>query len=238
MADWRKAADEAGMLWQSVHAPFDKIHRMWSENEEKAEGVLATLCRCLEDCARAGVGIMVCHTYLGFGEEKPPFEKGFSRFDRLVERARELGVRIAFENTEGIEFFLALMKRYEKEECVGFCWDSGHELCYNHSRDLLSEWGHKLIATHLNDNLGIRDFSGTITWIDDLHLLPFDGITDWDRVAKRLKESADPGVLTFELNKRSKPDRLDNEIYRFYTDEEYVTLAYQRACRVAAKLLF
>lgn len=47
-------------------------------------------------------------------------------------------------------------------------------------------YGDKLIGTHLNDNLGIKDFTGKITWLDDLHLLPFDGIADWDSIVQRL----------------------------------------------------
>lgn len=49
---------------------------------------------------------------------------------------------------------------------VGFCLDAGHEMCYNHSADMLSLYGDRLIATHINDNLGIRDYGGKTTWID------------------------------------------------------------------------
>lgn len=44
---------------------------------------------------------------------------------------------------------------------------------------MLDKYGDRLIATHLNDNLGVSDFDGKVTWTDDLHLLPFDGIIDW-----------------------------------------------------------
>ena len=48
---------------------------------------------------------------------------------------------------------------------------------------MLALYGEKLICTHLNDNLGIKDFEGKTTWHDDLHLLPFDGIADWNKIA-------------------------------------------------------
>ena len=96
-------------------------------------------------------------------------------------------MKIAFENTEGEEYLTALMNAFKNDPSVGFCWDTGHEMCYNHSKDMLSLYGDKLICTHLNDNLGIRNYEGKITYLDDLHLLPFDGIADWDNLAARLK---------------------------------------------------
>ncbi|MEE1010519.1 MAG: hypothetical protein U0L11_00620, partial [Acutalibacteraceae bacterium] len=95
----------------------------------------------------------------------------------------------------------------------------------------------RLICTHLNDNLGIRDFSGKITYIDDLHLLPFDGIHDWQSVAKRLADCGFNGNLCFELNTTSKPNRHDNDKYAAMPIESYIAEAYNRACRVASLLL-
>lgn len=150
-----------------------------------------------------------------------------------MKEAERLGVKVAFENTEGEEYLTAVMERFKDSPAVGFCWDTGHEMCYNRSKDMLSLYGDNLIATHLNDNLGIRDFDGNITWIDDLHLLPFDGIADWQRIAKRLDNCGYNGVLTFELNRYSKPDRHENDAYTDMPIERYLTLAYMRACRVA-----
>jgi len=128
-----------------------------------------------------------------------------------------------------------LLEHFKDNDSVGFCWDSGHEMCYNYSKDLLALYGDKLIATHLNDNLGISNFGGRIYWTDDLHLLPFDGIADWDGIAKRLDRCGFNGIMTFELNIRSKPDRHENDIYTKMTIEEYIAECYKRACRVAVK---
>ena len=93
----------------------------------------------------------------------------------------------------------------------------------------------RLIATHINDNLGILDFSGSITWHDDLHLLPFDGIGDWADIVRRLRGF--DGPLTFELSTISKPDRHENDKYARLSPEEYIAEAYSRACRVAALVM-
>ena len=231
-----QAAAEAGMEVQSIHAPFLKAKDMWGTDEDKGAAAVQELMACLEDCAENHVPVMVVHAFIGFKDHTPTPE-GISRFTRVAVRARACGVKIALENTEGEEYLYALMEHFADDDTVGFCWDSGHEMCYNHSQDLLARFGDRLLITHLNDNLGIRDFEGKTIWLDDLHLLPFDGIADWDSIAARLKKSRIPEILNFELNMRSKPDRHDNDIYTKMSAEEYLTECYKRACRVAAKII-
>ena len=108
-------------------------------------------------------------------------------------------------------------------------------MCYNYSRNLLEFYGDRLIATHINDNLGIKDFNGRIFWHDDLHLLPFDGIADWDERMKRLDDCGFCDIMTFELCRLSKPNRHENDIYIKMTLEEYLAEAYKRACRLVSK---
>ena len=129
-----------------------------------------------------------------------------------------------------------LMDFFSGNPNVGFCWDSGHEMCYNYSRDMLAAFGDRLLGTHLNDNLGIRDLNGEITWLDDLHLLPFDGIADWQYNCERLRACNFDGPLTFELNIGSKPGRHENDAYGLMAPEIYLAECYKRACRVRAKL--
>lgn len=228
-AEHRKVADETGMIFQSIHAPFDRMREMW----ENGDGAVSQLIDCLRACAENQVPIMVAHTFIGF-EDHTPNRIGIDNFGKVVREAEKLGVKIAFENTEGEEYLEALMEHFKESPAVGFCWDTGHEMCYNHSKDMLALYGDRLIATHLNDNLGIRDFDGEITWLDDLHLLPFDGIGDWRGIASRLDRCGFDGILTFELNRFSKPDRHENDPYAEMPIEKYLTQAYIRACRVAA----
>lgn len=229
-------AKKENMMFQSVHAPFNKIGHIWHEGEE-GDNVVKTLIDCADATAEAGAPIMVSHVYIGFDTGETPNELGLDRLAKVVDFARSRGIKIAFENTEGEEFLAAVMDRFKGDETVGFCWDSGHEQCYNHSKDMLALYGDRLIATHLNDNLGISDFGGHIFWTDDLHLLPFDGIIDWDDAAARLNRAGFDGPLTFELNVLDKPGHRDNSKYREMSPEQYITEAHNRACRVAFKKL-
>lgn len=227
----RRIADETGMYFQSIHAPFGRAADMWKKSHE-SEIAVNELISCLHDCAENDVPLMVLHTFKGF-EDHDPTEYGIENFRRVAEEARLLGVKLGFENTEGEEYLAAVLSSLSDFDSVGFCWDTGHEMCYNKSKDMMKLYGDRIVGTHLNDNLGIRDFDGKITWIDDLHLLPFDGIADWEDIVSRLNKYHFDGPLTFELNTYSKPGRHENDIYRNMPIELYLAEAYKRACRVA-----
>ena len=227
------SAEENGLTVQSLHAPFGKAAAMWSNDVSVSAPAIDELLSSLDACTKFGIPIMVVHTWIGFDYSFDAESLNFSNFDRLVACAKERNIKIAFENTEGEEYLFALMDHFREDETVGFCWDSGHEMCYNHSQDLLSKFGDRLIMTHLNDNLGISRFDGKTFWTDDLHLLPYDGIADWDDNIERLKGSKALDVLNFELTIVSKPHRHENDIYGKMGLEGYFAEAYKRACRIA-----
>ena len=241
--EWEKESDLAaivdaakaeGLALVSLHAPYGGSADVWQEGEE-GERALSELLLSLQDAHTYGFPILVCHVWIGFGEEPTPTKKGLARLSLLVARAAELGVRIAFENTEGDAHLAAVLDHFKENESVGYCWDSGHEMCYNRSRDLLALYGDRLIVTHLNDNLGISRFDGDIFWTDDLHLLPYDGIADWENNIARLKKSRPLSFLNFELSLTSKPNRHENDAYAAMPYEQYFALASARACRIASR---
>jgi len=224
-------AKENGIVIQSIHAPYNKSNLLWDKdnfNDAKDEIIMS-----IDDCAKYGIEVLVMHVWIGFDYTFDKDNLYFGAFDEIVEYAKLKGVKIAFENTEGEEFLFEIMSRYKDSEHVGFCWDSGHEMCYNYSKDLLAIFGDRLFMTHINDNLGISDFNGKIYWTDDLHLLPYDGIGDWDYNVKRLKNSKSLEYLNFELNIKSKPNRHENDIYGQMSPLLYFTEAYKRACKIA-----
>lgn len=228
----RRIGEQAGMMYQSVHAPFGHVDALWHENAHTPQAV-EELVDCVRATADAEVPIMICHAFIGFDKHDPTPE-GLRNFEPIIREAERLGVKVALENTEGEEYLAALMQHFAGSPAVGFCWDTGHEMCYNHSQDMLALYGDRLLCTHLNDNLGIRDYTGRITWLDDLHLLPFDGVGDWQGIARRLNRHQFDGPLTFELTTISKPDRHDNDLYASMDFRVYLAMAYQRACKVAA----
>lgn len=234
VAECAKVGKEENMIFQSLHAPWGYARDMWEESEkEDAEKGVEQLKHCIDLCAKYGIPLLVSHVFVGFDCEYIPTRFGIENYGKVIDYAEKCGIKIAFENTEGDEYLDALLKEYHDRACVGFCWDSGHEMCYNHSKDLLGLYGDKLFGTHINDNLGIKDFNGKTTWHDDLHLLPFDGMADWRYNVDRLKKCGYKGILTFELNNESKPNRHENDKYAKMPIEEYIAEAYARACKIA-----
>ena len=228
-----ETARACGLTVQSLHAPIGEVGAMWCADEAIADED-REIFRSLEDCHRLNIPILVAHAWFGFGGPITGADRScFRKFDKLTEKAERYGIQIAFENTEGEEYLSSLMDHYRNNPTVGFCWDSGHEMCYNHCQDMLEKFGDRLLITHLNDNLGISRFDGEITWLDDLHLLPYDGIGDWDDNVCRLQKSRKIDILNFELSIRSKPGRHENDAYGQMGLEAYFTEAYKRACKVA-----
>ena len=152
----------------------------------------------------------------------------------IGKEAEKYGVNLGFENTEGEEYLEAILNRYSDSSRVGFCIDTGHEMCYNERRDLITKYGKQLICTHLNDNMGRT--TDKITWHDDAHLLPFDGSADWQGIANRLNAVGYGSELTFELTSKSKPQRSANDIYNNLDYEGFVSLALDRAKKFAQLL--
>ena len=225
-----KRIRDLGLHYQSVHAEFYHIDRLW-ENDASGDEEAEVHIRCLRDSAQAGVDLVVMHTIIGM-DKHTPTQIGVDRFGRIFDKAKEYGVRVALENTEGLVYLDTLMQAYGEEKHVGFCIDTGHEQCYNGGADLLAKYGNRLFCTHLNDNMG--QTGEEITWLDDAHMLPFDGIIDWKHTAKRLQSVGFDGELSFELIKDDRPNRTTTAIYAPLTIDEYVALALQRAKKFAA----
>jgi sugar phosphate isomerase/epimerase len=228
-----KFAGELGLELQSLHAPFGKVADLWSCDENISGPAKKEIFESIDACAEFHIPIAVVHAWIGFNYQFDESNLYYNNFDEIVRYAEEHNVKIAFENTEGIEYLFSLMTHFQSNNTVGFCWDSGHEMCYNYSADLLGKFGDRLMMTHLNDNLGISRFDGEIYWTDDLHLLPFDGIADWDHNVQRLKMAQHLPILNFELSTCSKPNRHENDVYAQMTQLQYYTEAYKRACKIA-----
>ena len=234
LADTVRAAERQGLVLQSLHGPLRGLPGMWDRDATRSAAISQDLLRAADDCAAYGFPLLVVHSWSGLDYTFREDSLYFDNFDRLVERAHRNGIQIAFENLEGPEYLAALMTRYEQDPAVGLCWDCGHELCYTPSWDFLKRFGHRLIMTHLNDNCGVTSPDGQLQGTDDLHLLPFDGIVNWEQTVERLKQARPQQILNFELKIRPKGDRCKLDLYSHIPLAQYLAQAYKTACRAAA----
>lgn len=195
---YAEAAAQVGLFYETVHAPFGRMNSMWVDGLE-GDDWRDMLIECADDTAAAGVGIMVTHVTVA-STAPPPSETGYRRFLELAEHAAKIGVKIALENLEIPEHLACLFERLGRMDNIGFCWDTGHNLCYTPEIDMMELYGDRLICLHINDNNGIST-PRVITWHDDSHFLPFDGKVDWEGVALRLNKTGWDGILTQEVNR-------------------------------------
>ena len=221
-------AARLGMLQQSIHSPFSKeykVSHLWNGGEE-GEFVTKSLIACVEDCGRFDIPVMVIHPFIGF-KDHTPTQVGLDNYARVIEAANKAGVKLGFENVEGEEYLAAIMERFWNEPSLGFCLDTGHEMCYNRHKDMLALYGEKLCHTHFNDNLGVR--GEEITFYDDLHLMPTDGIADWHGIMERIRKTGYNGILMSERSYANTPGK--NGIEHKYAEmplEDFMREAFEK----------
>lgn len=225
-----------GLVLQSVHAPFDRADKLWRSDEEgKAE--VARQIRCIRDTALWGCGLVVMHAVIGMERIAPTdreLDCGFENFLKIFDAAASAGMIVAMENIEGEQYLDALMQHFRGHPALRFCIDTGHEICYNHCHDLIGKYADCLVCTHLNDNLGMS--GEKITWLDDLHLLPFDGVADWENIIARLNAAGYRGDVTLEVKLEGREGRHEHDGYRAMPFAEYAALALERAKRIEEML--
>ena len=189
-----KALYECGMKFQSTHAPFNRVDKLWEEGDE-GDDFTNVLIKCVENTAAVGVPLMIVHTIIGM-EKCTPTEIGLPRFEKIVLAGEKHGVKIAFENTEGEEYLEYLLKHFASSDYAGFCIDTGHaHVSGIHVGSFIRMAGDRLKATHIDDNN--RD--------GDTHLPPFMGTVDWADTMKAFKDINYQNDFSFELGSHRFP---------------------------------
>ena len=213
----RKKADELGLEFEFIHGPFKGINGMW-ESEETPE-IYKELIKSIDTASAVGVKMVIVHVSSGWNPPKIN-DLGLSRYDALVEYAKEKGVVLAFENLRKLGNLACLMERYENCENVGFCYDCGHEHCYTVTIPFANLFGEKFLCTHLHDNFGLPNKGAD----GDLHLLPFDGDIDYKTMMEKLEAIDYRGSLMLEVVLKDYPN---------LTAEEFVKTAYERVKKLS-----
>lgn len=223
------------MTIQSLHATHKDTPLLWEPENEKSQSVFQNIMKSIDDCSEFDIPILVVHGWQGFDYDFSHKSLNFGIFDKFVQRAEEKGISIAFENLEGEEFLCALMERYREKSNVGYCWDSGHDNCYPHETNFLEKFGERLIMTHLNDNFGLRDPEGVPTGDDDLHLIPYDGVIDWDKALLKLKKHPKQKILNFEIKTSSHSKAEEDLIYKNLSLSDFIAKVAKSARIIAEK---
>jgi len=184
-----------------AHLGYQNINSIW-EKEEVGDKLVHRFINDIKLCKENGIDTVIMHVTTKF--VAPMYnEIGLNRIKKIVNYAKELGVKAAFENLK-IKGYLEYIITNIDNDNVGICYDAGH--CHAHFKDEFN-WElfkNRIFAVHLHDNDGT----------DDQHLLPFEGNINWDNVIANLKEANYTGPVTLELCYRN--DYLDMGIEDFY----------------------
>ena len=202
-----------GIVCETLHAPFDKINDMWSDDESLADAMFSRLLDSVDKCAKYNIPVTVVH--LSSGKPMPEINPaGEARYARIFEYARDKGVIVALENQRFLENLSYFLEKYP----VSFCWDCGHEYGFTKGIRFMDLYGDRCVALHIHDNrCGIDT---------DDHLIPFDGNIDYTVVVEDLVKHNYRGTLMLEVGKK-------NKLYDNMTDEEYISRAESAAKRLS-----
>lgn len=213
-------ADKLGLIFSSIHAPITKCNYAFFDNSAPFENLI---CEILDIASALNIPFVITHPNF---RPTPPLdiEKGIPVYGRLFAYAKEKGVTLCVENLEYENYTRAILDAHFGKEYCGFCWDTGHNLCYTPS----AFYPYPPTYLHLNDNYGSSTPDIPVT--DDLHLLPFDGKVDWQSVIATLKSHNYNGHLTFELKKNQSP------LYSSLTNAEYLKKAHDIAVKIENQL--
>ncbi len=226
LESWARLAGEQQLFFETVHGPYQFANRMW-ESGKTGDDYLNFLKSCVDVCRQVSVDKFILHTTVG--NQAPDISRqGLERFRLLCDYSKSLGVHICFENIEPLPHLQAVMNHIT-DPFHGFCWDIGHNMCYTPHIDMMKLYGDRLMCLHIHDNKGVTQ-PGNIDYRDDIHLLPFDGVLDWDWFAAQLLRYHYNGPITLEVSDQSRPE------YQAMSTKEYLAAAYERGCQIREKL--
>lgn len=212
--DVKRVAENCNVEFSQAHANF---YNFCDQNAPDKE-FLDKLVRRSVDCAQIlGVKWLVIHAGTDFDSPtlvKDSREKNIAYFKPLLEYAEKKNVGIAIENLwdlniaprrrytttaeELVELVDILRNEYNN---VGICWDFEHaDIMKQAQEPALKMIGSRLKATHVSDNIGIQND----------HILPFYGYTDWADIMRIIKEIGYQGDFTYEIHRYTTqlPDAL------------------------------
>lgn len=201
----REIAEARGVEFSQAHSNFYNFCDPAAENKEFLDSMVL---RSVECAGILGVKWIVIHAGTDFDSPRPFYDskrKNIEYLKTVAECAEKHHVGLAIENLW--DYNIAPLKRYTTtaEELVdladtlgrdfsniGICWDFEHANIMKQAQTpALKLVGDHLKATHVSDNIGIEND----------HILPFYGYTDWKEIMTVLKEIGYLGDFTYEIHR-------------------------------------
>ena len=210
----RDAAKEIGLI-------IGQTHGVWPYDDTKPENYGAkfeAMLKSIEGTAILGAPYVVIHPVLPTlwnpsEHHEKDLESNIEYVKKLEPYAKKYNVKLALENMPNPHVPCGHVKELKacldavNSDYVVACMDVGHCTAISDGAgDMARMLGDKLRVLHMHDNDGRRD----------IHMLPYQGVTDWTDFAKAIREIGYQGTLSLETTSRSKfpnlPENLRPEI--------------------------
>ena len=183
------------------HLGYKDINEIWIEGEF-GEKITEEYIADLNLMHQKNIDMVCMH--LCTHKESPMYnEIGLERIKRIVEYAKKIGIKIAFENTRKKGYLEYVLGNINVEN-IGLCLDIGHYHVYFDDELNWEFFKDRIFAVHLHDN------DKTL----DQHLFPGEGTVDWNDALYKLKKYGYNGPMTLELCYRD--DYLKMTLDEFY----------------------
>lgn len=203
-------AQEYDIRVGQVHSPYPT----YFENEDKTADVLRITKSSISIAGAIGAPYMVIHpnvppSAITSSQVEEAVEKNFGFFSLFFEDIKKARLCIGIENmfnwdakqgvalptvassAECMAYMVDRLNELCGEKCFVACLDTGHAMLSGNGDPaaMARTLGSRLKLLHIHDNDGKRD----------KHLLPFEGIIDWQSFAKALSDIAYDGILSLEI---------------------------------------
>lgn len=189
-----------GLAVSQAHAPW-----IWGPGRDQTPEDRAHWLECMKKAIRGthtlGCPRFVLHALLPYEDTDKNAEEvvelNAEFIAAVADYAKDYGITVCLENlpfpkhpVSSVAQVCAVVDKAGREN-LKVCLDTGHAAIYD--TDVASAVryiGERLCALHIHDNMGDTD----------AHLIPGDGVIDWDSVAAALSEIGFSGVVSLETS--------------------------------------
>ena len=222
---------KAGLNIPYVHLGSRQACELYEKSPHENDFVKDKI-REIEICKLHGIYTVVLHPAhtdvpISHAPQKPNL-CAIENMNKILAAAKLNGIKVALENTETAycDHLLYLLDNIDSPY-LGLCFDSGHHHLFRCKIDLIEKYRDRIFAVHFHDNM--QDWP-VHSWTQDLHLLPFDGTIDFDKIAKGIAKSSYTGITMLESYRLTHGEP---KPYKNMTPLDFLNKAHHHGKRLA-----